>query len=174
MEKRRRPPDPQQLARLDRAQAFIRSRRQLKALLALWGIQFKGFEFRGVRRALPRYVACTPAPRHGWLIDPPERTTNQAGGGPYTEKRQFVDQLAAPRLPAIEPTPTKNPVIHESQPTPPAARHLPALAPKPTISPLLSGAFSCPPHPKRSHYKQAVRPPPRMLAAMSTAGRMAG
>lgn len=40
--------------------ALRRWKAQLDRLLARWGIELKGFEFRGTRRALPRYVAAFP------------------------------------------------------------------------------------------------------------------
>jgi hypothetical protein len=36
--------------------SFRRAKNQLKKLLAVWGIQLKGFEFRGARQGLARYA----------------------------------------------------------------------------------------------------------------------
>jgi hypothetical protein len=106
-----------------------RSKLELKALLAPLGIQLKGFEFRGVRRALPRFAEvcanlwpdrATQNRRQRHAVgsaqtigrgDPPERAMGRSAGAPKPEKRRLVNQTPLARFAAVGPKPARHPTL---------------------------------------------------------------
>jgi hypothetical protein len=85
---------------VDRLEGQVRSslrrwKRQLKQRLAAWGIQLKGFEFRGARKALARYAEACYCAGAGDHLGFQQGDGGGEGQGARHERRGFGPQPAS-------------------------------------------------------------------------------